>query len=214
MVPWLCDCDLDLSSCPKISVKILSHALHATRVQSGKLWKNALKSHVCHNKDQAFAHKWAGSASLVLQILSCPVQISRKFIDTYTFRNTLIYISLVQVEMFLLLQISRVLLSNLSSDFQITVHLFSSSNTVLWTVYAFNLCNLYCFCIAYTVLYIGNYRVLRLCALPHSSADFVVTAIKRLQRYFRLVLELKRLTTRQGVLELNTKRFPHPLWWE
>lgn len=116
----------------------------------------------------------------------------------------------IQVEMFLLLQISWMLLSNLSSDFQITVHLLSSSATVLWAVYAFDLYNLYCFCIVYSVLYAGCYRVLRLRALPHSSADVVVTAIKRLQKYFRLVLELKRLTTWQGVFELNTKRFHIP----
>lgn len=95
---------------------------------------------------------------------------------------------------FLLLHIPCVLLSNLSSDLQISVLLFSSSSTVLCIVYAYDLYNLYCFYIVYTVLYNRLFILVSLCALPQSSADFVVTAIKRLQRYFRFILELKMPT--------------------
>lgn len=130
----------------------------------------------------------------MLQIFSCP-SACQVFIHRGTHLHKDIYWwQPGPSENFFLLQIPCTLLSYLSSNLQITVHLLSSPATVLCTVYAYNLYHLYCFYIVYTVLYTGCYRALSLCALPHSSADFVVTAIKRPQRYFRFILELKRLT--------------------
>lgn len=136
----MCHYSLDLSFSPKISVKIPFHALRMTRIQPGHLWKTALESRECK--------RYVANIQLP--------STHQLFIQRGTRPHKDIYWSQPGPSgNFILLQIPLMLLSYLSPDLQITVHLLSSSSTVLCTVYAYDLYNLYCFYIVYTELYAG-----------------------------------------------------------